>query len=98
MTEIGPLQAGERKLATFDFSSEMAPELTIVSVTFTCEVWQGVDPAASTLLDSAPLKSGQKGMVWLKGGVVGVIYMIAGTATDDEGGIHVVQAKLRVLP
>lgn len=93
--EIGPINPGEKKPVTFNFTSEFKNG-TLTQVDIGIAQLKGEDPTPAQRLDGLPLIQGKYVTQDFKDGVPGSQYLLTATATDSSGHRHVVYALLSV--
>jgi hypothetical protein len=97
-TTIGPIEVGEIKAVTFDFTSEAAANAVLTSPSVTCAVVDGVDASPSNVLQGTPLVTGLTVTQLVKPGVVGVNYKLHCYVSETSGARHHISAKMKVVP
>lgn len=97
MSTVGPIEIGEIKSVKFDFSSEAAAGVTLSLPDVDCVVWEGVDPAAASMLVGASLVSGMTVVQVVQPGVVGCKYKLTALVTDSSGLRHKISTLLEVV-
>ena len=96
MNKIGPLEIGEKKLARFDFASEVAPDAVLTIIGVVCTLLEGVDANPSNVLWGTATVQGLEVLQPIQPGIARCTYKLRATVQDDQGFRHVVSAELAV--
>lgn len=80
-----PKRAGEKEIFTVDFSSRLAPGVTISSPVWSIAPVDGADPAAASMIIGAASISGSTSSQIIGGGVPGMRYAPICTVQTSDG-------------
>lgn len=97
MIEIGPIESGEVKAITFDFSVDATEGSTLVSPTVTCTVLHGTDATPSAVLVGSATVVGHTVVQLVQPGVVGVNYLVRALVSENTGLRHASAVQLRTV-
>ena len=94
---VGPLEVGEIKAVTFDFSTEAVASAVLITPSVSVVVIDGTDASPASILQGTPVISGLLVTQLVKPGVVGCKYKLNAFVSDTSGQRHHVPAYMTVV-
>lgn len=98
MTEVGPIEIGEIKTLTFDFTAEAKSGAVLSAPSVVVEVLSGTDLTPSNVKLGVATVDGLNVLQKVQPGVVGCVYKLRALVSDAAGNRHGISVKLQVAP